>query len=302
VLACIEDSKLFQVNKVENLQVMKTGMTNFSYSFEVEGKRYIIRLPGGGTADFIDRQQECEVYKQINRCNIGEEQLYFNAETGVKISVFMDDARVCDPFDKVDVARCMAALRKFHNLRLTVPHTFDLWERMEHYAYLRGLGKSVHTDYDVVCEEVKKLRAYVEREKSDYILCHIDAVPDNFLFVPGDTGEAVKLIDWEYAGMQDPHLDIAMYGIYAMYDRSDMENLIDAYFAEGCPARVRLKIYAYIAIAGLVWSNWCEYKRCCGLELGAYAQKQYEYAAEYTKIFKEEFKKEFGYEYETTSD
>ena len=40
-------------------------------------------------------------------------------------------------------------------------------------------------------------------------LTHIDAVPDNFLF----TGDEIRLIDWEYAGMQDVHVDIAMFAI-----------------------------------------------------------------------------------------
>lgn len=35
-----------------------------------------------------------------------------------------------------------------------------------------------------------------------------------------------KLTDWEYAGMQDPHLDVAMFIIYAMYDRDSAEKLI----------------------------------------------------------------------------
>ena len=59
-------------------------------------------------------------------------------------------------------------------------------------------------------------------------LCHFDAVPDNFLFVSGKDGsEEIKLTDWEYAGMQDPHLDVAMFIIYAMYDRDSAEKLID---------------------------------------------------------------------------
>ena len=37
------------------------------------------------------------------------------------------------------------------------------------------------------------------------MLTHIDAVPDNFLFTrDGD----IRLIDWEYAAMQDPHVDM----------------------------------------------------------------------------------------------
>lgn len=68
------------------------------------------------------------------------------------------------------------------------------------------------------------------------------------------------MIDWEYAGMQDPHLDIAMFCIYSLYNKEKVDQLISLYFTEGCPDAIRIKIYCYIASAGLLWSNWCEYK------------------------------------------
>lgn len=73
---------------------------------------------------------------------------------------------------------------------------------------------------------------------------------DNFLFIPGDGGEELHLIDWEYAGMHDPHIDIAMFCIYAFYDREQVDRLIDLYFPEGCADAVRVKIYGYIAACG----------------------------------------------------
>ena len=109
-------------------------------------------------------------------------------------------------------------------------------------------------------------------------------MPDNFLFVDNE----IRLIDWEYAGMQDPHLDIAMFAIYSMYDRDQVETLIDSYFLEGCSTEIRMKIYCYIATCGLLWSNWCEYKRFCGVEFGEYSLRQYRYAKEYYSIVMKE--------------
>ncbi len=123
------------------------------------------------------------------------------------------------------------------------------------------------------------MKSYIDAQPKSIQLCHIDAVPDNFLFVTGKDGsEEIKLTDWEYAGMQDPHLDVAMFIIYAMYDRDSAEKLIDLYFSDGCDKATRLKIYCYIAVSGLVWSNWCEFKRHCGVEFGAYAHVVGSYA------------------------
>ena len=124
-------------------------------------------------------------------------------------------------------------------------------------------------------------------QPKDYTLTHIDAIPDNFLFYD----DKVKMIDWEYASMQDPHLDIAMFAIYSYYDREQVDKLIDLYFYNNCEKSIRLKIYCYIAVCGLLWSNWCEYKLALGVQFGEYLQIQYNYAKTYYEIVEEEMVK-----------
>ena len=75
-----------------------------------------------------------------------------------------------------------------------------------------------------------------------------------------------------------------------------MDALIECYFTEGCPQEVRTKIYAYIAVCGLLWSNWCEYKSRLGVEFGEYSLKQYRYAKDYYKLVKQELAKSKGQE------
>lgn len=294
----IESCGFCRAEEVEKLQVMKAGMTNRSYSFCVRGKRYMIRIPGEGTEQLISRAREHEVYRVVSPLGISEDIHYFDPVSGIKIASYLENARPCDSGCRESVGKCMAALRNFHRRRLSVGHTFDLWERLDFYESLWGGAPSCHADYPQVRQSVLALRRYLDEQPKEYTLCHIDAVPDNFLFVAGQDGrEEIRLIDWEYAGMQDPHLDIAMFAVYAMYDRQQVDELIGLYFPEGCGRSTRLKIYCYIAVSGLLWSNWCEFKRHCGVEFGVYAQRQYDYAREYPAIFLEEYRKEFGRDY-----
>ena len=133
------------------------------------------------------------------------------------------------------------------------------------------------------------MKKYIDQQPKKKVLTHIDAVPDNFLFYTDkDVKEEIRLIDWEYAGMQDPHVDIAMFCIYAMYDKEHVDNLINIYFSNECTKENRIKIYCYIAACGLLWSNWCEYKLSLGVEFGEYSLRQYRYAKDYYKIVQEE--------------
>ena len=133
---------------------------------------------------------------------------------------------------------------------------------------------------------------YIDRYAGRKSLTHIDAVPDNFLFFRNEKGEEeICLIDWEYAAMQDPHVDLAMFCIYSFYQKEQIDALIGIYFKESCPVETRIKIYCYIAACGLLWSNWCEYKRNLGVEFGEYSLRQYRYAKEYYKLAKAEMEK-----------
>lgn len=269
---------------ITHITVLKKGMTNRSFLFTCRGKQYIMRIPGEGTDSLIDRRQEAAVYGAIRDLSLCDDVYYIDPANGYKITAFLENARVCDPENPNDVRRCMAFLRKFHERRLHVGHSFDIFGQIEFYEQLWKGTPSVYADYRRTKEQILSLRPYMEAHAGEKVLTHIDAVPDNFLL----TGDDIRLIDWEYAGEQDPHVDIAMFAIYALYDRAQIDKLIDAYFPEGCPGETRLKIYCYVAACGLLWSNWCEYKRQLGVEFGEYSLRQYRYAKEFYRIFRAE--------------
>lgn len=268
--------------EIKELTVIKKGMTNRSYLFTWKGERYIMRIPGEGTDKMIVREQEYNVYQQIAPLNICDDIKYINPDNGYKITVFWEDARECDPFQEEDVRACMNVLKKFHENELQVAHYFDIFERIEFYENLWQLP-SCYEDYEVTKANIMSLKEHLKTYPKTLKLTHIDANHDNFLFINAD--QEIRLIDWEYAAMQDPHVDIAMFAIYAMYDRAQVERLIDLYFDGDCEKQIRLKIYAYIAMCGLLWSNWCEYKQQLGVGFGEYALKQYAYAKDYFQIF-----------------
>ena len=168
---------------------------------------------------------------------------------------------------------------------LQVNHTFDIFKNIEYYEKLRNCD-SVYRDYEKTKENVFKLREFIGEHKAKFVLTHIDAVPDNFII----NGNDIRLIDWEYAGMQDPHVDLAMFSIYSFYSKDQIDRLIDIYFDNGCDRTTRIKIYCYVAACGLLWSNWCEYKLSLGVEFGEYSIRQYRYAKEFYKIAVDEMR------------
>lgn len=273
--------------QIIDITVLKKGMTNRSFLFTTNGKKYIMRIPGEGTDQLINRREETSVYQTISGRGICDDIAYINPENGYKITEFLEGARVCDPLNVDDLKSCMAKLKSFHNLGLKVDHSFDIFKQIDFYEKLWDGTPSVYRDYLKTKEKVLSLRPYIGKHIKNWCLTHIDAVPDNFLFV----GNEIRLIDWEYAGMQDPHVDIAMFCIYSLYNKRQVDRLINIYFDGKCASETRIKIYCYIAACGLLWSNWCEYKRSLGIEFGEYSLRQYRYAKDYYKIVVEELEK-----------
>ena len=272
----------FNIDKsdIHNIHTLKKGMTNRSFIFSVKDKRYIMRIPGAGTDKLINRQEEFNVYEQIRDEPYTERVLYLNPKNGYKLSEFLEGTRNSKANDWQDVTQCMDLLRKFHQQKHSVNHKFDIWKQIEFYDALRN-APSAYRDFLITKDNVLKLKPFIENNISNWTLCHIDANADNFLI---NKEGKIFLIDWEYAGMQDPDLDIAMFAIYAGYSRDQFDKLIDIYYQDKCNETTRYKIYAYAAVGGLLWSNWCEYKQSLGLDFDEYSLSQYRYAKEYSKL------------------
>ena len=273
---------ILKVNKkdIHNIHTLKKGMTNRSFIFTVNNKRYIMRIPGEGTDKLIDRREEYDVYQRVKKEPYTEKILYLNPDNGYKISEFLENTRNSDSNNVQDVKESMNVLRKFHSQNYQVDHTFDIWKQIDFYESLRKTA-SAYRDYEEIKDRVLKLKPFIDDNVTKWSLCHIDANYDNFLI---DQNNNVFLIDWEYAGMQDPDLDIAMYAIYAVYTKEKIDQLINIYYENKVSENIRYKIYAYVAVGGLLWSNWCEYKQSLGLDFGEYSLAQYRYAKEYSKL------------------
>ena len=304
-------AKVFKTTteQIVDIAVLKKGMTNRSFLFSVNDEKYIMRIPGEGTDQLIDRREEAQVYEAISGRGLCDDPAYINPENGYKITRFLEGVRTADPYNVRDLEQCMRKLRQFHEMQLKVGHTFDIFEKIEYYESLWQGQPSVYRDYIRTKANVLSLRGFIEAQPRQWCLTHIDAVPDNFLFcykkpVPDDISpetaetqlirsssdsrtsgyeQELQLTDWEYAGMQDPHVDIAMFSIYSGYDKRQIDRLINIYFEGNCDPAVRAKIYCYVAACGLLWSNWCEYKRWLSIEFGEYSVSQYKYARNFYK-------------------
>ena len=294
VLKTISELMNVTQGKISDIQQLNVGMTNLEYVFTYENERYIIRFPGVGTDKMVNRRQEAEVYNTINGMGLCEDIIYINPENGIKISKFIEDTHMCDPYNDSDVILSLKTVCKLHDLKLKVNHSWDTYKTFDLYDSMWEGHSSIFSDYDEIKKQIYGLRDFINNNIDEVILTHIDPNHNNLLITNENTNPRAYLIDWEFAAMQDPHLDICCFGIFAYYDKKRMDWYIDKYFEirnQVCNYDTRTKIYAYIATYGLLWTSWAEAKRIEGQDFTEYAKIQYKYAKDYLVYVQERLRK-----------
>lgn len=279
-------SEIFSVPESEITQIscLKSGMTNKSFLFYIKDEPYIFRIPGPGTEELINRRQEKACYDAVKPLHLSDEVIYFDAETGYKISRFYPNSHNCNARNLEETAQCMKVLRKFHQSGISVSHEFCLREKIEFYENLCVLHNGIRfQDYEKTKKQMSELLDNIEILHPKQSLAHIDSVEANFLILSDNT---IKLIDWEYAGMCDPLIDIAMFAIYSYYTEEELENLIQLYLETKPSKEECIRIYSYVALSGFLWALWAEYKSALGEEFGEYTIYMYRYAKAYYKKVK----------------
>ena len=274
-------AEVFKVpeSRIQDIRCLKSGMTNKSFLFRVGERSCICRIPGPGTELLINRKQEKQVYDAVACLGITEHVIYMNERTGYKIAEYYEGARNADASDWSDMDRCMEMVRRLHGSGITVGHDFDIRERIDFYEKLcSSHGGILFEDYQEVREWMDWLMDCMDAMDRPKCLSHIDANVDNFLFLK-DGG--VKLLDWEYAGMCDPIMDVSMCAIYSYYDEADMEKLLASYLQREPTKDEYFAVYAYAALGGFLWSLWAVYKSALGDEFGEYTIIMYRYAKKY---------------------
>lgn len=270
-------SRVFRIpeREISGISCLKSGMTNQSFLFTADKARYICRIPGVGTEKLIDRRQECENYAAVSALHISDEVVYFDPENGYKISRYYENARNADPDSKSDMASCMDVLRRLHSSGIRVTHRFDLEEHISFYeALCKKHGEIPFEDYADVKEKMRSLLSDLAKQKRPDVFAHVDPNVDNFVIC----GDCFHLIDWEYAGMADPLLDVAMCAIYSRYDFHRAADLTALYLSRTPTEEEKKIVFSYMALGGFLWALWAIYKGFLGKRFGDYTLVMYRYA------------------------
>ena len=254
-------------NSINNISVINAGLTNVSFSFEVDGKKYVYRHPGGTADKLIDRKSEYIAQKLARKYGIDKSVIHLDL-SGWKLSYYVENAKNCSfEKDSLQLETAMKYLRTLHSAeKNSEMKVFDNVLEGKKLIYIASATKGhLEKEFAEIIQKVERLYEYIKMDavKLGYslVICHNDTYEPNFLY---DASGQIFLIDWEYAGLNYAANDLG--SILCRYDwsKEQINRYIRAFLGHAPSFEEKRFHYAFIPISGFYWFCWGLYKGSVG--------------------------------------
>lgn len=232
------------------------GLTNRNYLLGTPQGKFVLRIPGEGTSEYISRHNEAHAARVTSEIGVNAPLVFFDEADGVQLAGFIEGAQTMNVErfkDLGSVRRSAESLRKVHQSGKSFLNRFELFQMIDEYlAFLDKKSAPLPDGYHDVKREAESVRRALSVRPLPIVPCHCDPLAENFL----DTGRAVHVIDWEYAGNNDPMWDLGDVSVEAAFGPEQDEVLLEAYFGGKVPASDRGRMVLYKAMCDLLWTLW----------------------------------------------
>lgn len=233
------------------------GLTNLVFHVDAQHGGLVLRLPGKGTDEYIDRANEAEAAREAAEAGVSPAVLHADPATGVMVTRLIAGAVTMSPGNFRTIpgspARAGEVLARLHRSDARFGFRFELFAMIDGYLkVLAGKTVALPEGYHDAVREAETVRAALAAHPVPLAPCHCDPLCENFL----DTGGRMWLVDWEYSGMNDPMWDLGDLSVEGGFSPEQEEEMIRAYFGGEPSAFDRGRIVIYKAMCDLLWTLW----------------------------------------------
>ena len=247
---------LMHTNDATIVKRLEGGMSNYTYVVETRGKRYTYRVPGKYAEKFVDRVEEWDNIQEVNRLGLNNATSYVEIISGEKLAEYIEGTILSDTDVVSYNALSVAALKKIHHSDLHFKD-YNAFKRLDCYErYCRETGFTHPKEYVALRQKLDAMRQ--THAAVAMVPCHCDYQPTNLVL----SGERMYVLDWEFAGMNDPIYDIACYG-NAGFDKA--LSLLEAYVGHQPTSEELQRLYFHRSFQCLQWYNVAIFKDRVGL-------------------------------------
>jgi thiamine kinase-like enzyme len=187
---------------------------------------------------------------------VNAQVLHFAVEDGTMLARYIDDSLTMSEAafkGLARVERAARAFRRMHRFDERFAGRFDVFAQIDEYlALLRRNDAKIPDGYEALQKEADAARAVLRERPAALAPCHNDPLAENFLDAP----DRMFLVDWEYAGMNDPMWDLGDLSVEAGFGPEQDEALLRAYVEGAPPEYQRGRMVLAKGLCDLVWTLW----------------------------------------------
>ncbi len=215
------------------LRPLPGGITNRNFVATVRGAQFVIRLPGERTDLLgIDRSHEASAAARAAALGIGPALAGELPGAGTMITELVSGTHPTQAQLVERLAEVVALLRRFHGSG-PLAASFPIHRVVERHARDAGKhGVPPPPLYERLRRQSLRIENAFSRAPQPAVPCHNDLLPANLLFA----AERIWLLDYEYAGMNDPFFDLANLSVNAGLVAGTEELLLRHYFGTVSPS------------------------------------------------------------------
>jgi thiamine kinase-like enzyme len=236
------------------LEPLPGGLTNVNLRVTTPDLSVVVRIGQQGSDLLsIDRVAEYESSRAAAEAGVGAPVVEFSQESGVLVVGFIEGRTFSDDDLRHGghLARVAQACRRLHGARRFV-QDFDMFRIQKRYLRIvEEHGFRMPDRYLEFMPQVERIERALAARPVATVPCNNDLLAENFI----DDGSKLWLIDYEYAGNNDPCFELGNVWSEAGLTLDQLEELMTAY--DGRPLRHRI---ARARLQGLMskygWTLW----------------------------------------------
>ena len=236
----IKNYNIFE-DKLLSLEILKNqGFNNTSYLLKTSNKSYIIRVFKSNESVNISRKFEYQIQKKANNLGIAPRPIFLNEQ----FMIYLYEKGIHKTkLSIVELKNLVSKIKKFHIFKTTAK-AYDLKQDLKNYSNRLETRKSKK-----LINECFKSIKILEKQKYEAVLTHHDLNPKNIIF----SKNSLKIIDWEYAGVNDRFFDLATICIEFKLNKNQENIVLKNYFkTKKDYHKIKLKHYK------IIYDNFCK--------------------------------------------
>ena len=232
--------------KIISLYDTNKGLTNKNYHVITEHFNVIVRIPHIDSSNIVYRKHEALAHELVKDSRLNVNIIYFSPDDGLKITEYVPDLLTFNEYTGHDrIKRTAQLMRSLHQLNQCIGVEFNPIER---YLKYRTHVKEPMVD-DTFAQSIVHTLESINRP---HTLCHNDWVEGNICF----TQDKDYLIDFEYAGDNDPFFDVMSFITENDLTDNEKNEFIQEYFTQA-PTQEELNLLkVYEQFHNLLWCTW----------------------------------------------